>query len=155
MRELGELVGIDEKTAEKYVTLLEQSFIIFRLPSFRRNLRNELKASRKIYFYDNGIRNAVINDFRPIDLRQDTGALFENYIISELKKKYFRDNLYFWRTKTQQEIDFILEKDGEIRAFEIKYNPKKSGSFPKAFLEAYSPSVCETLNSENYLEFFA
>ncbi len=152
MNELAELVGIDHKTVDKYIALLEQAFIIFRLPSFSRNLRNELKASQKIYFYDCGIRNAVINDFRPVDLRPDRGALFENYIISELKKQHPKDNIYFWRTTDQQEIDYILEKDGEISIVEVKYSENKTVKFPSNFVNGYNPKEAIAINSENYLD---
>ena len=151
MTEIASLVGIDRKTVDKYISLLEQSFIIFRLPSFGRNLRNELKFSQKIYFYDVGIRNAIINDFRPMDSRPDSGALFENYIISELKKKHPTDNLYFWRNTNQQEIDFVLEKDGEITALEVKAN-KPNAKLPASFLEAYRPSHTAIITRDNYLE---
>lgn len=112
--ELASLVGLDHKTVEKYINLLEQVFVIYRLGSFSRNLRNELKSSRKIYFYDNGIRNALIASFQPLELRQDIGVLWENWILSE-RMKYLRyhqhwANTYFWRTTQQQEIDYIEEK---------------------------------------------
>lgn len=152
MNELAELIGIDHKTVARYIALLEQAFIIFRLPSFSRNLRNELKSSQKIYFYDNGIRNAIINDFRPVEIRQDIGLLFENYIVSELKKKYPNDNIYFWRTTDQQEIDFILEKDGEVSALEIKYSENKNVRFPNSFVQKYNPKETLTINRENYLD---
>jgi predicted AAA+ superfamily ATPase len=111
--ELAEICSMDPKTVEKYVNLLEQGFVIFRLPSFSRNLRNELKSSRKIYFYDNGIRNMVIGNFNPIELRIDKGALWENFLISErIKQIEYKQSLahtYFWRTKQQQEVDFVEE----------------------------------------------
>ena len=152
LTEVAGLVGIDRKTVDKYISLLEQSFIIFRLPSFGRNLRNELKFSQKIYFYDVGIRNAIINDFRPLDSRQDYGALFENYVIAELKKKYSNENIYFWRTTDQQEIDFILEKNGELSTVEIKKSEKKTPKVPKSFLDTYHPVSDLVVNRENYLE---
>lgn len=150
MTELAGLVGIDRKTVDKYISLLEQSFIIFRLPSFSRNLRNELKFSQKIYFYDTGIRNAIINDFRPMDSRPDAGAIFENYVISELKKKCPLDNIYFWRNTDQQEVDFILERDGELTAIEIKLN-KANAKLPNAFVNAYNPKRVEIITKENCL----
>lgn len=151
MSELSSLVGVDRKTVDKYIALLEQSFIIFRLPSFSRNLRNELKFSEKIYFYDIGIRNAIVNDFRPIDMRTDLGAVFENYIIAELKKKYYGDNLYFWRNTDQQEVDFVVEKDGELSVFEVKYSEKKNAKLPGVFERAYRPKSFTVINRENYL----
>ena len=152
MTELAGLVGIDRKTVDKYISLLEQSFIVFRLPSFSRNLRNELKFSQKIYFYDTGIRNAIVNDFRPMELRSDVGAVFENYIISELKKKYYNDNIYFWRNTNQQEIDFVVEKDGVLTAFEVKYNENKTTKLPAQFSEAYGIKESTIINRENYLD---
>lgn len=155
MTELAGIVGVDRKTVDKYISLLEQAFIIFRLPSFSRNLRNELKFSQKIYFYDTGIRNAILNDFRPMDLRQDVGAVFENYIVAELKKKYYNDNIYFWRNTDQQEVDFVVERDGELNVFEIKYSEKKSAKLPTAFEQAYQPKSFTVINKENYLEVLA
>lgn len=154
MNEIGQIVGLDGKTVDKYISLLEQSFVIFRLPSFARNLRNELKSSQKIFFYDCGIRNAIASDFRPIELRPDIGHLFENYIIAELKKRFPTDNIYFWRTKDQQEVDYLIEKNGEITAIEIKWSEKKSTKLPNAFVEAYHPKYTFTINKDNYLEFF-
>lgn len=151
MAEVAGLVGLDRKTVDKYVSLLEQAFIIFRLPSYSRNLRNELKFSQKIYFYDTGVRNAVLNDFRPMDLRPDAGAVFENYIAAELKKKYIKDNIYFWRNTDQQEIDFVLERDGEVTAVEVKMN-KEVAKIPNAFVEAYRPTKTVVVNRKNYLE---
>ena len=152
MRELAETVGLDHKTVDKYIALLEQAFIIFRLPSFNRNLRNELKSSQKIYFYDCGIRNAVINDFRPIESRPDRGALFENYILSELKKQHPNEHIYFWRNLDQQEIDFLLEKDGEMSVVEVKYSKNKTVKFPAAFIKGYKPKNADCINSDNYLD---
>lgn len=151
MNEVGQLVGLDSKTTDKYIALLEQSFIIFRLPSFARNLRNELKASQKFFFYDCGIRNAIIGDFRPVDLRQDIGALFENYVIAELKKRFPSDNIYFWRTKNQQEVDYLIEKNGEITAIEVKWSEKKNAKLPETFVKAYEPGHQFVVNNENYI----
>ena len=155
MNEIGQIVGLDGKTVDKYISLLEQSFIIFRLPSFARNLRNELKASQKIFFYDCGIRNALISDFRPVNLRPDIGQVFENYIIAELKKRFPTDNIYFWRTKDQQEIDYLIEKDGEITTIEVKWNENKSAKLPSVFSETYHPKYSFTVNSGNYLQALA
>ena len=151
MNEIAGLVGIDSKTVDKYISLLEQSFIVFRLPSYSKNLRNELKFSQKIYFYDNGVRNAIINDFRTLDVRQDAGAIFENYIISELKKKYQKNSIYFWRNTDQQEVDFVLEKDGELIAIEAKYNERKAAKLPNSFATTYKPTKFEVVNRDNYL----
>lgn len=155
--ELGNLIGLDNKTVERYINLLEQVFIIFRLGSFSRNLRNELKSSRKIYFYDNGIRNAVIAAFQPIGLRQDAGALWENWLVSErMKRLHYHDiwaNSFFWRTAQQQEIDYVEEKDGELFAYEFKWNPGAKASFPKTFTEKYHPKTQEVITPENFMDF--
>lgn len=128
--ELGQLCGLNAETVEKYISLLEKAFIVFRLPGFSRNLRNELKKSYKIYFYDNGLRNAVINQFNPVNLRNDTGQLWENWFISE-RLKYLNNtekhaSRFFWRTLAQQEVDYIEEANGLITAFECKWNPKEA-----------------------------
>lgn len=155
--ELSQLTGIDVKTVDKYLTILEQAYIIFRLRSFSRNLRNELKNSRKIYFYDNGIRNAAIRDFAPAEVRGDVGALFENYIISErIKRKHYTGDYSisrFWRTTTQQEIDYIEEKDGTIKAFEIKWNPNRKAKLPLSFKNAYQNVEFHVINRDNFYEF--
>jgi len=124
--ELSKVVGLDNETVERYIGFLEKAYIVFRLPSFSRNLRNELNKSRKIYFYDNGLRNAAIQHFSPAGLRQDIGALWENFLISE-RLKYLGNNRlfanrFFWRTRSQQEIDYIEERDGILHAFEFKWN---------------------------------
>ncbi len=151
--ELGLTVGMDNETVEKYLSLLEKTFVIFRLPSLSRNLRNELKKSRKIYFYDNGIRNAVINNFNPLQLRNDVGALWENFIISErIKYLNFRRinaNKFFWRTYQQQEIDYVEERDGKLFAFEFKWNPKAVKKLPKLFTDTYAESEIKIITKEN------
>ena len=155
--ELGRLCELDYKTVEKYIILLEQCFVIFRLGSFSRNLRSELKNSRKIYFWDNGVRNAIISNFNPLELRDDIGSLWENFMISERIKKLYYNKLYsnywFWRTQQQQEIDFIEERDGKISAFEFKWNPKANTKIPKLFLEKYENSSFQIINKDNYFEF--
>jgi predicted AAA+ superfamily ATPase len=154
--ELGQLIGVDKATIEKYIELLEKCFVVFRLSSFNRNLRNELKRSRKIYFYDNGVRNAILNNFSALALRQDTGALWENFMVSERIKQnsYNRDyrKSYFWRTQTQQEIDLLEEKDGILYAFEFKWNDKKQARVPKSFAEAYPEHRFEVITPANYLD---
>ena len=155
--ELGQICGLDSKTVEQYIILLEQSYIIFRLCAFSRNLRNELKNSRKIYFYDNGIRNALISNFNPVELRNDIGALWENFMISERIKKLNYDDLWvnnwFWRTQQQQEIDYLEESDGRISAFEFKWNPESKIRKPNSFLNAYPNSSLKVIHSENYEDF--
>lgn len=155
--ELGQIAGLDNQTTEKYIDLLEKSFIVFRLSSLSRNLRNELKKSRKFYFYDNGLRNAVINQFSPALLRQDIGALWENFIVSERVKflayKQINYNQYFWRTHAQQEIDYIEERNGLMNAYEIKWNVKNKSKFPKTFLEAYKNTETKIITPDNIHEF--
>ena len=155
--EIGKFVGLDNSTVEKYITMLEQAYVIFRVGSWNRNLRNELKFAKKVYFYDNGIRNAVIQNFADTDMRQDIGALWENYMISELKKKidYERGygRIYFWRTTTNKEIDFLEENDGKITAFEFKWNSKKRGRKQNEFLNAYPNATLETITPDNYYEY--
>ncbi len=152
VNELANTVGIDNRTLEKYLSLLEQALIIFRLPSFSRNLRHELSSSSKYYFYDVGVRNAVIDDFRPVELRQDIGGLFENFVIAELQKSVKRRKQYFWRTSQQQEVDYLTETDGEITAIEIKWNEKRNARLPKTFVEKYEPTAIEYINRENFHE---
>ena len=155
--EIGVLVGLDSKTIERYIDLLEQSFVIFKLNSYSRNLRNELKFSRKIYFYDNGIRNAVINNFSPIAIRQDTGILWENYLVSERMKRNQYDknycNSFFWRTKAQQEVDYLEEKNGKLFAYEFKWNSKKNAKITKTFTSNYPEAAINIITPENYLDF--
>jgi len=155
--ELGNTIGAKSETIERYIELLEKSFIIFRLISLSRNLRNELKKSRKIYFYDNGVRNALIQNFKSLELRTDTGALWENFMVSE-RKKYLEyneiyTNTYFWRTHAQQEIDYIEERNGVLYAFEFKWNEKKKAKIPNTFAEAYPQHEFQCINRENYLSF--
>lgn len=151
--ELAQLCGLDSKTVEKYVVLLEQSYVIFRLNSFCRNLRNELKNSKKIYFYDNGIRNALIANFNQIEGRADRGALWENFLISERKKflEYNRlwGNSWFWRTKEQKEIDWVEERDGKIIGYEFKWNPDQKVKIPRLFLDSYENSDFRVIHRDN------
>ena len=154
--ELAKTVGTDNKTIEKYIDLLEKCYIVFRLNAFSRNIRNELKKSKKVYFYDNGIRNAIINNFAPLSMRSDTGALWENFIISERLKANQaagrRVNSYFWRTTQQQEIDYVEESDGQFTLFEIKWNPKKGNTkFPAVFAEAYDVKEKQVVTPDNWM----
>ncbi len=155
--ELGLTTGLDNQTTEKYIDLLEKAFIIFRVGSLSRNLRTELKKSRKIYFYDNGLRNAVINQFNPAALRQDIGALWENFLMSEriklLAYRRINVNQYFWRTHAQQEIDYIEERNDQIHAYEFKWNPKAKAKIPSSFLQAYPGAKSATITPENIDEF--
>ena len=155
--ELSQMSSMDSKTVERYITLLEQCYIIFRLPSFSRNLRHELKSSRKIYFYDNGIRNALIADYRAPEVRQDIGALWENFVIAERMKsnEYYHRwvNRYFWRTKQQQEIDYLEESGGKLHAYEMKWNPRAKASITKTFTEAYPNTEFQVITPENIADF--
>jgi predicted AAA+ superfamily ATPase len=157
--ELSNLLQIDRKTIIHYIDLLEKAYVIFRLPSYSRNLRNELTSKIKIYFYDTGIRNALINDFRPLEFRTDKGALWENFLISErIKLNHYslkRVNIYFWRTHQKQEIDYIEESEGKLNVFEFKWNPKVSLKVPKAFTDSYKLTKAEVINSENFYQFIA
>jgi len=155
--ELSQLIGADKETIERYIRYLEQAYIIYRLDSYSKNLRNEIKRGKKIYFYDNGIRNAIIRNFNPLTLRQDTGALWENFLITErLKRNQYEGkwiNKYFWRTMAQHEIDYIEETEGVLYAFEFKWNPKRQVSLPEIFKKAYPDSVFQSINKENYQDF--
>ena len=155
--ELAQTCGLDPKTVEGYVTLLEKSYIVFRLGSFSRNLRNELKFSRKIYFWDCGIRNAVIGNYQMAESRMDTGALFENYIVAErLKKLRYGKSYaksYFWRSKTKQEIDYVEDVDGQLYAVEIKWNPNRKAALPPSFAKAYGDVDFKVVTRENYENF--
>lgn len=156
--EVGMLVGLDSKTVEKYITILEKSYIIFRLTSLARNIRNELKSSRKIFFWDLGIRNAVIGNLTQIENRQDVGALWENFVIAERMKMLAYNGsfaqTYFWRTKQQQEIDYLEEEDGKIKAFEFKWNPNKAAAkCPVSFLKAYQNPEFKVITPRNVDEF--
>ncbi len=155
--ELGQLLGTEHRTVEKYLQLLEKCYIVFTLPALSRNLRNELKKGRKVYFVDNGVRNAIIKNFNPLALRTDAGALWENFIISERRKwlHYHRQwvNSYFWRTHSQQEIDLIEEHSGRMHAFECKWNPRKTAKMPASFAQAYPENDFQVINTDNYFGF--
>jgi uncharacterized protein len=155
--ELGNTVGTDQLTVQRYLDLLEKSFVIFRLTAFSRNLRTELKKSRKIYFYDNGIRNAILNNFLPLETRPDTGALWENFLISErLKNLNYHEkfpNTYFWRTQKGEEIDYLEEINGKITTFEFKWNPARNAKIPSAFANSYPNTDFSVVNPSNYHDF--
>ena len=155
--EIGQLVGADNQTVERYIDLLEKAFVIFRLPAFSRNVRNEIKKGRKIYFYDNGIRNTIISNFNLPEIRNDVGALWENFMISERTKYLIMNQIaaksYFWRTTQQQEIDYIEEREGKLYAFEFKWNPLGKIKIPKTFLNSYSSAETEIITPK-YFESF-
>lgn len=154
--ELGQQLGMSKNTVEKYLDLLSKVFVIYRLGPFSRNLRKEITKAGKWYFYDNGIRNALIGNFNPLSIRQDTGILWENYLLAERRKlklnQLSNTSMYFWRTYDQQEIDLIEEIEGEINAFEFKWG-NKSPKLPKAFDQSYPGASFVVVNPENYLEF--
>lgn len=139
--ELSQLIGVDRNTVIKYIDILEKGYVIFRLKSYSRNVRNEIKKGRKIYFYDNGIRNTIIGNFDELKLRVDRGALWENFLVSErIKQNKYKLTLarpYFWRTTQQQEIDYVEERSQQLQAFEFKWNPRKKVKLPKTFTDNY------------------
>lgn len=155
--EIAQLIGSNSDTVEKYIDLLEKSFVVFRLSSLNRNVRNEIKKGKKIYFYDTGIRNAIIRNYSPVNLRNDIGALWENFLIAERVKMnaYLNRDVatYFWRTNQQQEIDFIEESNGQVSAFEFKWNPRKTGRFSKTFTNAYYVKDTKTITSDGFESF--
>ena len=155
--ELGQLCGLNSRTVEKYIHILEKTFVIFRVGSFSRNLRNELKKSHKIYFYDLGVRNALINNFSIIEKRSDQGQLWENFIIAERIKflNYSRRkvNFWFWRTSDQVELDWVEEENGEIRGFEFKYGITSKAKIPKAFTSNYPEAKTRIITPQNMHEF--
>ena len=155
--ELGRLLGLNTATIQRYIDLLEKSYVVFHLRSFSRNVRSELKKSRKIYFYDNGVRNALIGDYKPLELRNDTGALWENYIISERLKhnsyNSFYGKSYFWRTQQQQEIDYIEDIDGVLHTYEFKWNNSKHPRLTDTFAKNYPNHTFTVVSPENYQSF--
>lgn len=154
--ELGRQLGIDNKTVARYLDLFEKSYIIYSLPAFSRNLRNELTGKNKYFFYDNGIRNSLISNFNSFDMRNDTGALWENFMVLERIKrnayKGYSPNLYFWRTYDQKEVDMIEERDGGLFGYEFKYG-KKLPKPPTLWTQTYKEASYKVLNPDNYFEF--
>ncbi len=154
--ELGQIVGVDPKTIDRYITILEQAKVVYRLAPLSRNLRNEIKSNRKVYFYDNGVRNAIIGQLQPLAIRQDVGPLWENFLISErLKAVQYHQlslNSYFWRTRQQQEVDYVEEKDGQFFGYKFKWNEQRRVKFPKTFTEAYKSNNL-IVNRANFRDF--
>lgn len=154
--ELANLLGIDKATVESYIDLLEKCFVVFRLSSYSRNLRTEIKRGKKIYFYDNGIRNALISNFSPLESRSDAGQLWENLMMSERMKHHaYRRSyaqMYFWRTQQQQEVDLVEEKDGLLSAYEYKWGKAKA-RLPKIFAENYPNVALKAVTPDSYWEF--
>jgi predicted AAA+ superfamily ATPase len=155
--ELGQASGLSSKTVERYIDILEKAYIVFRLGSYSKNLRNELKKSRKIYFVDNGIRNALIADYRALEIRSDIGALWENYLMTERRKLLAYSGVQtisrFWRTAQKQEIDLVETQSGQISAFEFKWNPKAKVTGIKTFKASYPEATFNIVNRENYEDF--
>ncbi|MBR3411912.1 MAG: ATP-binding protein [Bacteroidales bacterium] len=155
--ELGRLLGLNSVTVQRYIDLLEKSFVVFHLRSFSRNVRSELKKSRKIYFWDNGVRNAVIGDYKALGLRSDVGALWENYVISERLKhnaySLFYGKSYFWRAQLQQEVDYIEDIDGVLHAYEFKWSKTKQPRLTETFAKNYPDHTFEVVSPDNYQAF--
>ena len=155
--ELGKQLGLDFKTVQRYLDLLEKSFVLVSLQGFSRNLRKEVSKMRKYYFMDLGIRNAVIANFNPLDMRNDAGQLWENFMIIErMKRNAYAGNTanyYFWRTYDQKEIDLIEEKGGRLMGFEFKWSPTRKAKAPKEWLETYPNASWEVISPENFAEF--
>ena len=155
--ELGRLLGLNSVTVQRYIDLLEKSFVVFHLRSFSRNVRSELKKSRKIYFWDNGVRNAIIGDFKSLGLRPDVGALWENYVISERLKhnayNSFYGKSYFWRTQLQQEVDYVEDIDGALHAYEFKWSKTKQPRLTETFAKNYPNHTFEVVSPDNYQDF--
>jgi uncharacterized protein len=153
--ELGAGLGMSKNTVDRYLDLQEKAFVIQKLPGFSRNLRSEITKNSRYYFIDNGIRNALINNFNPLDIRNDVGELWENYLIMErLKKQEYmleHANNYFWRTYSQKEIDFVEEREGKLFGFEMKWGAA-DGKPPREWLKAYPNAAWQIINRRNYLE---
>lgn len=156
LTEIGSQLGMDKKTVGRYLDLFEKSFIIFNLRGYSRNLRDEIKEKSKYYFYDNGVRNAVISNFNSIVFRNDIGPLWENFLFMErMKKRHYTGisaNTFFWRTWGGQEIDLLEEREGGLFGYEFKYKKSKAKT-PKKFLEAYPQGSFQVVNQENFLDF--
>jgi len=154
--EIGKLVNAKSETVEKYIGLLEKVYVIFQLNAYSQNVRNEIRKGKKVYFYDNGIRNAILGNFNTLESRTDIGALWENFIISERIKKCNNSNElisnWFWRTTQQQEIDYLEEMNGQLNAYEIKWQKDKA-RFPITFVKAYPECLCKIITKNNYHDF--
>lgn len=156
LEELGSALNISKNTVERYLDLLSKVFVVFKVSGFSRNLRKEITKMSRWYFYDNGIRNAIIQNFNPITMRSDVGDLWENFVITE-RLKYLEYNkrsinYYFWRTYDQQELDWVEEEAGRLRGYELKWNPKRKPKAPGAWTNAYPEAEYHIINSDNYLD---
>lgn len=156
-QEIAQIVGSDPKTIDKYIDLLEKTFVVFRLPAFSRNVRNEIKKGKKVYFYDCGIRNAIIGNFKSLNARTDVGALWENFVIAERLKYRTYNNMdaehYFWRTTQQQEIDYIEDTNEGLYAYEFKWSPTAKAKFPSTFASNYPNTKFKVISPRNVEEF--
>lgn len=154
--ELGQLVGLDGKTIARYIEILEKGYVIFRLRAYSRNLRNEIKKNEKVYFYDNGVRNMILGNFDPLSIRSDKGALWENFLASErIKQIAYKESLtrvYFWRTKQQQEIDWVEDSGGKITGFGFKWDAKGKERFPITFTKTYN-AESKIIDKSNFRDF--
>jgi uncharacterized protein len=159
LNELGSSLGMSKDTVSSDIDLLEKSFVLFRLPAFSRNLRSEVTRSMKVYFHDNGVRNAAIGDFRPLQDRLDADAFWENFLVSERRKGLSASDSasasYFWRLSTGAEIDYVEESEGRIGGWEIKFSPKARAKVPKSWMAAYPGASWARVDRSNYLEFIA
>ena len=155
--ELAQLTGSDTKTVEKYIDLLEKAYVLFRLPALSRNVRNEIKKGKKIYFYDCGIRNAILNNFKPLSSRTDAGPLWENYLVAErvklLRYHQLTRTQYFWRTTQQQEIDLIEEDSDGLYAYECKWGNRAKAKFPSTFTDNYQVTASTAITPQNVEDF--
>jgi len=158
INELANTIGANKETVDSYINLLEKCFIVFRLPSFSRNQRNELRKGKKIYFWDNGVRNTILESFQPLDKRNDLGALWENFLVSErLKRNSWQmvgaGKSYFWRTHDQAEIDYVEEIGGQLYAYEFKWNPKHKAQMPASFAKSYPNATFQVVNPQDFWDF--
>lgn len=156
IHELAKSLGLSQPTVDRYIDLLEKGFILFRLSGFSRNLRKEITKKKKIFFFDLGVRNVLVENFNPLTARQDVGALWENFLVAERIKKIAYDQLYgrthFWRTHTGAELDYVEERNGRLHGYEFKWKPKKRRP-PKAWLETYPQATYDTVDQDNFLNF--
>ncbi len=157
MSEIGTNVGLDKQTVEEYVDILEKAFVLKYIGGFSGNLRKEVTRNGKVYFCDTGVRNAIINNYNPLDNRSDAGKLWENFLMMERIKrneyKRVHTNQYFWRTYDRKEIDLVEERDGKLYGYEFKWNTRKLPKAPRQWLETYDNATYEVITPENYLEF--
>lgn len=159
LQELGNQLQLSKNTVERYLDLLSKVFVLFKTEGFSRNLRKEITKTSRWYFYDNGIRNAILNNFNRLDMRNDVGDLWENYLASErIKKQHYRKmkvRNYFWRTYDQQELDWLEEQGEQLSGFEFKWNSNKKPKIPVAFAKAYPDATFDVITKSNYLDFIS